>query len=379
MGSRSQLAGQLLRALTGLAAALLLLAVGVSPGRAATGEALYRAACATCHGADGRGAPAGVVTFEELLPDFTDCRFAVREPDADWLAVTHDGGPARGFAHMMPAFGATLDAAEIALVVAHMRKFCRDRAWPRGELNLPRALVTEKAFPEDEAVLTATVAAQGRGSVAGKLIYEQRLGPRNQVELVVPFGWAERQAVDAATPGRGWTGGLGDIALGFKRVLFHSLERGTIVSVAGEARLPTGERREGFGGRATALEPFLAVGQLLPADTFLQLQTGVELPLSSAHGEPEGFWRLALGRSFTRGRFGRSFSPMVEVLGSRELAKGAESHWYLVPQVQVTLNQRQHLMANLGVRLPADDRSRDTQILFYFLWDWFDGGLLDGW
>ncbi len=30
--------------------------------------------------------------------------------------------------------------------------------------------------------------------------------------------------------------------------------------------------------------------------------------------------------------------------------------------------------------MPLNDRGgRSTQVIAYFLWDWFDGGLLDGW
>jgi hypothetical protein len=47
--------------------------------------------------------------------------------------------------------------------------------------------------------------------------------------------------------------------------------------------------------------------------------------------------------------------------------------------VQVTLNTRQHVMANLGVRVPLDDSSRDAEVMVYLLWDWFDGGFLAGW
>jgi hypothetical protein len=37
-------------------------------------------------------------------------------------------------------------------------------------------------------------------------------------------------------------------------------------------------------------------------------------------------------------------------------------------------------MMNIAVRVPVTDSSnRDTQILFYLLWDWFDGGFFDGW
>ncbi|MCK7523968.1 MAG: hypothetical protein MZV64_43260 [Ignavibacteriales bacterium] len=57
-------------------------------------------------------------------------------------------------------------------------------------------------------------------------------------------------------------------------------------------------------------------------------------------------------------------SPMIEVLGSEQLARtGEEAHYDLVPQFQVTLNTRQHIMANFGVRIPLDKPgTRSTQI-----------------
>ena len=59
----------------------------------APGQAIYAASCANCHGLDGRGLPPSLVAFEEELPDFTDCDFAAREPDADWIAVAHEAVP----------------------------------------------------------------------------------------------------------------------------------------------------------------------------------------------------------------------------------------------------------------------------------------------
>ena len=52
------------------------------------GEELFRSACAGCHGADGTGLPQVQLGFDTPMPDFTDCSFASREPDADWF----DGG-----------------------------------------------------------------------------------------------------------------------------------------------------------------------------------------------------------------------------------------------------------------------------------------------
>ena len=273
----------------------------------------------------------------------------------------------------MPAFGEGLTGAQLETVLAYTRSFCTDPSWPRGELNLPRALVTEKAFPENEAVLTTTIAASGDGFVGNEFLYEHRLGARSQFEIILPLLVREGA-------GGGWSRGLGDMAAAVKHVLYHSLDRGRIFSVTGEVVLPTGKESRGLGKGVTVFEPFVAFGQILPADGFVQLQAGFELPTDTDIAEREAFWRAALGRTLTEGRFGRSWSPMVEVLAARALEDGARVHWDLVPQVQVTLNRRQHLMVNVGVRVPANDREgRSTQVITYFLWDWFDGGLFDGW
>ena len=71
---------------------------------------------------------------------------------------------------------------------------------------------------------------------------------------------------------------------------------------------------------------------------------------------------------------------MIEWLAARDLEDAATTDWDVVPQMQITLNRRQHIMINVGVRIPLSERTgRSTQVITYFLWDWFDGGLLDGW
>jgi mono/diheme cytochrome c family protein len=336
------------------------------------GAALFRAACSSCHGADGAGLPRAVVGFDVAVPDFTECTFTTREADADWTAVVTEGGPARGFAREMPAFGDALAPAEIRAVVGHVRTFCPDRAWPRGELNLPRPLFTEKAYVEDEAVLSTAVATSGAGSVASKLVYEQRFGARNQLEVIVPFAWLEGDD-------ERWRGGIGDLAFGAKRVLVHSLRTGTIASLAAEIILPTGNVDRGLGKGHTIFEPFAAVGQILPWGFFLHLQGGAELPVDPDKGAVEVFWRGTLGATLHHG-FGRAFYPMVEVLGARELEDEARTQWDLVPQVQMTVSRRHHLRVCAGARVPLTDRgSRHVEVVAYLLWDWFDGGLLEGW
>jgi polyisoprenoid-binding protein YceI len=343
------------------------------PEQGQRGAELYAAACANCHGLDGRGSPQAAALIGLPIPDFTDCSFATREADADWAAVVHGGGPVRGFDRLMPAFGEALPDPDIAAVVRHIRTFCASRAWPRGELNLPRALVTEKAYPEDEAVWTTTAAANGPGAVTNEIVYERRFGARNQFELKVPLAAARH-------PEGNWRFGAGDITLGVKRALAHSLERGSIISIAGEVVLPTGDESAGAGSGTTIVESFVAFGQMLPRDTFVQAQAGVEVPADRDRAERESFWRVVAGRTFIRGDYGRSWTPMVELLASRALESGERTHWDVVPQMQVSLNTRQHILLNVGVRLPMNDRAgRQRRVLVYLLWDWFDGGFFDGW
>jgi mono/diheme cytochrome c family protein len=337
------------------------------------GRTLFREACAACHGADGRGQPRHIVGFETPLPDFTDCSFSTPEPDADWMAVVHEGGPVRAFDRKMPAFGDVLSDQAIRRTIEYVRSLCDSRSWPRGELNLPRALVTEKAFPENEAVVTTTIAGGDAPAVVNDFLYERRIGARTQFEVVVPLA---RQQDDT---GR-WHTGLGDVAAAVKHVFFHTLDPGTIVSLAGEIVLPTGKETEGLGRGVTVFEPFIAVGQLLPSDGFIQVQAGLELPTDRARAANEAFWRTAVGKSFTERQFGRSWSPMVELLAARELVSGSRTEWDIVPQLQVTLSKRQHILINAGVRVPLTNRrERDIEVMTYFLWDWFDGGLFDGW
>ena len=339
----------------------------------ASGAELYRSACAACHGADGKGAPRSLVGFETALPDFTDCSFATTEADLDWMAVVHQGGRARGFDRMMPAFGDALSETEIARVVSHLRTFCADPRWPRGDLNLPRPLVTEKAFPENEAVMTTSISTGEQKAVVHELLYERRVGRRGQWEAVIPLTTQE-------TADSGWRRSLGDIALAFKHVVFESLPRGSILSAGGELVLPTARESDGIGRGTAIFEPFGTFSQLLPRDGFLHLHGGFELPARTERASKEAFWRAALGKTYAEGRWGRTWSPIVEVLGARELVAGEGALWDVLPQLQVSLSTRQHVLLNAGVRVPLNRRDeRSTALTFYLLWDWFDGGLATGW
>jgi hypothetical protein len=233
--------------------------------------------------------------------------------------------------------------------------------------------VTEKAFPENETVLSTSIAGGASAAVENELLYERRLGSHSQFEVAIPVMVQKSGGTD-------WQRGLGDTAFAYKHVLFHSLESGAIVSAAAELILPTGKETQGLGGGTTVFEPFVAVGKILPADAFVQFQGGVEIPWNRARRPAETFWRTAVGKTFIEDRFGRSWTPMLEIVGAKALERDEPAAWDVVPQVQVTLSRRQHIVLNTGIRVPLTNRrERNLQVLTYFLWDWFDGGLLDGW
>ena len=81
-----------------------------------SGEAIYKAKCATCHGPDGAGAtPAGKATGARPL-----CSDEVsKESDADWTSIVVHGK------NKMPSYDKKLSDAEVKDVVTYMRGLCK--------------------------------------------------------------------------------------------------------------------------------------------------------------------------------------------------------------------------------------------------------------
>jgi len=347
----------------------------VSTLKLETGKQIYDAGCVACHGRDGKGQSQNLAGFErpETFPDFSDCPTSTPEPDIQWRAIITNGGSARAFSTIMPSFKDLLTPDQIAKVVDHLRSFCTEEAWPRGNLNFPRPMITEKAFPENETVLAGSINANGSPGVTTTAFYEHRIGASAMVEIAIPYTFTH-EAGD-------WGASFGDLALGYKRKLFHSLKKGSIFSAGGEIIAPTGNTVLGTGGESTVFEAFATFGQRLPADSFLQVHTGVELP---AHPDdlPRAYYlRTAIGKTFsTAGGLGRRWSPMVEFIADRDLVSGATTNWDLVPEMQIPMSKRMHILGSIGFRIPANNTAnRQKQVMFYVLWDWVDGPLTQGW
>lgn len=339
------------------------------------GERLYKSGCIVCHGANGTGAPQALTEFKrpDTFPDFSRCDQTTPEPNSTWKAIIVHGGPNRAFSQIMPAFGELLTSDQIDDLIAYLRTFCRNEHWARGELNLPRALITEKAFPEDEAVVSTAVNAHGAPGFATDIIHEQRFGMRNQIEVDVP--------IIAQDQSHTWYGGVGDVTFGLKREMWSSLHTGSIFSLQGSVIVPSGNRARGFGSGTTTFETFAAFDQLFPTNTFIQFQAGALLPAHTDIAPQTLYWRTALGQSVAGDHgLGRLWSPMVEFVANRDLTTGARTNWDVVPEMQVTISRRQHVRGNLGFRQPFTNTSgRQNQVVFYVLWDWGDGKLTEGW
>ena len=211
-----------------------------------------------CHGVDGKGAPQAIAGFKQpdSFPDFTRCDQTTAEENIAYQATITYGGPYRGFSQIMPSFSKALTQEQITEVVHYLRTFCNAAGWPRGELNLPRAIATEKAYPEDEEVVTAEVNARGTPGITNHIIHEQRFGMKNQLEVDVPLMFQDQAHT--------WYGGVGDTVFGVKRVLFSSLRERLDLRAARRDRLPTGSTAHGLGSGTTTFGTFGDVRPALP-------------------------------------------------------------------------------------------------------------------
>ena len=61
-------------------------------------------------------------------------------------------------------------------------------------------------------------------------------------------------------------------------------------------------------------------------------------------------------------------------------SSGATTNWDLVPEIQIPMSKRMHILGSIGFRIPANNTAnRQKQVMFYVLWDWVDGALTQGW
>lgn len=321
-----------------------------------TAPEIFRQWCAGCHAPDGSGRVEQPTVKTEPM-DFTDCKIASPEPDADWEIVIARGGLAAGLSPEMPAFGDALRPDQVQSLIGHIRSFCAEPGWPHGNLNFPRAIFTEKAYPENEVVILPAVSheeATGTG-LRMKTVYERRVGKRAHVEVGIPIesqpGTARRES------------GFGDLTFAGKYVLLADSARTRILTAGLEVVLPTGSERRGLGGGTAVFEPYLSAGTIL-RDVYVQTQLKLELPRDEPWGDRELVYNAYVGRD-------TSVAPDTWTIGVE--LNGANREVALTPQVRKALTRTGALGAAFGVRVPIVNRAdQHVSWVGYLLWEYLE-------
>jgi cbb3-type cytochrome c oxidase subunit III len=310
-----------------------------------TGAALYASWCKACHGADGRGVPAASTRLEVPPADLKDCKTSTAEVEERWIGIVTKGGAAFGLSLDMPAFGDAAAPEDIRAVVRYTRSLCGEDGWPPGELNFSRGFLVEKAYPENEVVLSS----RGRDQEA---IYERRVGKRWQLEGALG---TVLDSLDRP---------FGGVTAAAKYNVWYDVRRRALASLGLEAAPPI--------GRAVRweIEPFVAFGWA-PADAVV-LQGEIVAAFEEGEGLSAWSYRLGAGRPIGR------VVPMLEVdwtvpvQGERTLS--------LYTQWWVQLSRLGHVAASLGAELPAvGPEPRRPRLIAFVLWDYGDGSLFRGW
>ena len=276
----------------------------------------------------GRRRAATRVGFDLPLPDFTDCNFAPRA-HGDWVGIATRADPS---AHSTDAGVRQVLSADRCRRNWHTSAASARTRWPRGELNLPRALVTEKAYPENEAVLTTTIAASGPAAMSHGSSTSTGSARATSIEVAVPLA-LQRTARASGSAGSATSPSASSTPSS------TALDAGTILSASG--RGGPADRQGDAGPRQGRhiFEPFVAV-RPDPARRRLPAGPGRRRAADRHTTAPddEAFWRVALGKTFIQ----RPLRPHVvadgRAPGRARARTTASRQWDIVPQMQVTLS-----------------------------------------
>jgi mono/diheme cytochrome c family protein len=355
----------------GLLAAMLL-AAAISPLAQADdlqrGAEVFKVNCATCHGPAGQPDPdSDLVKNLGVMPaNLSDALFNSREPASTWKIVITHGGPEMGFSEMMPAFGSTLSEQDIDNVLAYIKTLGGEHDYPDGSLNLFLPIRTKKAFPEDEWVWKQRYTGQeGDNAWKNTLEYEFRIGQRGQgiVEVTHDIEGGQQD--------------FGHIEPGFKYVLKHDRQAGFILTGAAQVGVPLNS------GADWEFLPYLAFGKILSKKWTLQSSGRLKFDLEDSDKSSAEIAGIV---HYVHTDRRRAVFPALEVVAEVPFERGTEPNradsvqWSIIPQARIGLNKRGNIALNAGVELPLNDDYRyDWRAYVFFIWDFADGGLFDGW
>jgi len=254
---------------------------------------------------------------------------------------------------------------EIRAVVQFVRGFCGDPRYPSGDLNFPRPVFVEKAFPEDEAVLSYQYESASRALTSSwEAALEKRVGPRGDFEASLPV-----TLVDSDNGAD--TAGVGDIGLSYKHTLLADPEWRAIVSPRLAITFPTGKTAEGIGAGTTIFNPQLLSGGAL-GPFVLQTEISAELPVDSARADRQMLYAFAL--QYRVGPDKKSAVVGMEFQQTQSLDSSAHADTVIGPEFYLPLSRRGHVALGVAAQLPiAGVRPYDWLFGSFLLWDFADG------
>lgn len=217
------------------------------------GRETFEKNCIMCHGADAKGTGQLAAALPVRPSNLTDCRLTAEDQVEVVQGIIRHGGPYAGRSSVMPAFGTALTDDEIADVACYVKSLCDDPDWVPGELNFPRPLITDKAFPEQEMIVGGRFGRNGKdvSEYFGRLEY--RVNGLTNIEIV--------SRALSFNPDIGPTeSGLSDTSLSVKRVVAFSPRYRALASAGLELTLPTGSDRRGLGNGSFVFELNLRAG-----------------------------------------------------------------------------------------------------------------------
>jgi mono/diheme cytochrome c family protein len=347
---------------------LMSLASNATAEDLARGKEIFTTNCASCHGVEGQpDSTSPLVKSLGVMPaNFSDPLFNSREPASDWKTVITHGGPALGFSEQMPAFGAALTEQDVDSVLVYIKTLGGEHDYPDGDLNLFLPVRTKKAFPEDEWVWKQRYAGlDGDNSWKNTLEYEFRVGERFQGVL------------EMTHEVKGSQSDFGHFEPGFKYVLMHDARAGYIFTLGGNLGVPMNSDAH------WEVLPYLAFGKILGEEWTLQSSGRLKLDVENSDKSSAEFAGVV---HWVHSQKPRSVFPALELVAEVPFERGVGPdrkdavQFSILPQARIGLNKRGNIALNAGLELPLNDKDRyDWRAYVYFIWDFADGGLFEGW
>ena len=164
---------------------------------------------------------------------------------------------------------------------------------------------------------------------------------------------------------------------GYKHVLKHDRNSGFILTAAAQLGVPLRSKNNWL------FLPYLAVGKILSDKWTLQTHGRLKLDLEDSDKHVAELAGIVHWVDAPRPRW---VFPALELVAEIPFERGNEPdrksavQWSVLPQARIGLNKRGNIALNAGVEIPINDRERyDWRAWVFFIWDFADGGLTEGW